>query len=114
MDGSDKQPSPGKTLSAMNDIQLLRYNAATIELMKKTLLSWAQGLSTEDTHVESYFILLDFNGIQDPERRKVLNQIPTGFGLSDEQMDLLIEAGGALLRTNPEFRRLLSDLNANQ
>ena len=94
----------------MSDIQLHRYNTATIELMKKTLVSWAQGLSTEDTHVESYFILLDFDGIHDPERRKALNQIPTSFNLSDEQVDLLIEAGGELLRTNPEYQRLLTDL----
>jgi len=110
MDSSDKQPSLGKTIGAMSDIQLLRYNTATIELMKKTLVSWTQGMSTEGHHVEPYFILLDFNGIHDPERRKALNQIPTSFNLSDEQVDLLIEAGGELLRTNPEFQRLLNDL----
>jgi hypothetical protein len=66
--------------------------------------------ATGDRPVESYFIILDFDGIQDPERRRVLNQIPTSFQLSDEQVDLLIEAGGVLLRTNPEFQRLLTDL----
>jgi hypothetical protein len=34
--------------------------------------------------------------------------------LEDEQVDRLIEAGGELLRNNPEFRRLLSDLDANR
>ena len=66
--------------------------------------------ATGDRPVEPYFIILGFDGIQDPERCRVLNQIPTSFQLSDEQVDLLIEAGGVLLRTNPEFQRLLTDL----
>jgi len=110
MDRSDKQPSLRTTISAMSDIQLHRYNTATIELMKRTLDSWDREMSTEDRPVEPYFILLDFDGIQDPERRSVLNQIPTSFGLSDEQVDLLIDAGGELLRTNHEYQRLLNDL----
>ena len=110
MDRSDKQPSIGATISAMSDIQLHRYNTATIELMERTLALWAQEMSTDERPVEPYFILLDFDGIQDPERRSVLNHIPTSFHLSDEQVDLLIDAGGELLRTNPEYQRLLNDL----
>ncbi len=110
MDRTNEQPSMSTTISAMSDIQLHRYNTATIELMKRTLASWAQEMSTEDRPVEPYFILLDFDGIQDHERRSVLNQIPTSFDLSDEQVDLLIDAGGELLRTNPEYQRLLNDL----
>jgi len=71
---------------------------------------WARELSTPQRPVEPYFILLDFDGIQEAERRSFLNRTPTSFRLSDEQVDGLIEAGGELLRTNPEFRRLLSDL----
>ena len=110
IDRTDKQPSIGKTISAMSDIQLHRYNTATIELLKINLAHWAQEMSTEDRPVEPYFILLDFDGIQDPERRSALNQIPTSFSVSDEQVDLLIDAGGELLRTNPEYQRLLNDL----
>jgi NTE family protein len=57
--------------------------------------------------------LLDFNGIEDPNQREFLNQIPTSFSLTDEQVDALIAAGGELLRGNPEFRRLLADLAAD-
>ena len=110
MDRTDKQPSLGTTIGAMTDIQLHRYNTATIEVLKKSLSRFAQELSTEDRPVEPYFIILDFDGIQDPEQRRVLNQIPTSFELSDEQVDLLIDAGGELLRTNPEYKRLLRDL----
>lgn len=110
MDKTNKQPTLAQTVSAMSDIQLHRYNAATIELMKYSLARWARELSTPERPVEPYFILLDFDGIQEPERRSFLNRTPTSFRLSDEQVDRLIEAGGELLRTNPEFRRLLADL----
>jgi len=110
MDRTDEQPSMSTTIGAVSDIQLHRYNTATIELMKRALARWAQEMSTEDRSVEPYFILLDFDGIQDPERRSVLNQIPTSFDLSDEQVDLLIDTGGELLRTHPEYQRLLNDL----
>jgi NTE family protein len=111
---SNKTPSIKETVSAMTDVQLHRYNAATIELMRNYINSWAQEMSTPETPVTPYFILLNFEDIQDPEQLEYFNQIPTSFHLEDEQVDRLIEVGGELLRDNPEFRRLLSDLNANR
>ncbi len=114
MGRSKKSPSLKETIGAMSDVQLHRYNVATIELMQGSINRWAQELSTPETPVTPYFIQLHFKNIQDPERRRVFNQIPTNFHLSDEQVDRLIEVGGELLRNNPEFRRLLSDLDANR
>ena len=37
-------------------------------------------------------------------------RIPTSFRLRNEQVDLQIEAKGELLRTHPEYQRLLADL----
>ena len=111
---SNKSPSLKETVSAMTDMQLHRYNAATTELMRLTINHWAQSISTPEQPVTPYFILLGFDDIKDPERLEYFNQIPTSFHLEDEQVDSLIEAGGELLRNNPEFRRLLSDLNASQ
>ena len=111
---SNKSPSLKQTVSAMTDMQLHRYNAATVELMRNYINGWAQEMSTPDTPITPYFILLSFDDIKDPERLEYFNQIPTSFHLEDEQVDSLIEAGGELLRNNPEFQRLLSDLNASQ
>ena len=111
---SNKTPSIKETVGAMTDMQLHRYNAATIELMRLTINRWAQSISTPEQPVTPYFILLNFEDIQDPERLEYFNQIPTSFHLEDEQVDRLIEVGGELLRNNPEFRRLLSDLDANR
>jgi len=111
---SNKTPSIKETVGVMTDMQLHRYNAATIELMRLTINRWAQAISTPEAPVTPYFILLNFEDINDPERLEYFNQIPTSFHLEDEQVDSLIEAGGELLRNNPEFRRLLSDLDANR
>lgn len=98
----------------MSDVQLHRYNTATIALMEKSMKRWAEEISTPDQPVEPYFILLDFQGIQELERRQFINQIPTSFALTDEQVDVLIDTGGYLLRSHPEFLRLQADLAADE
>ena len=114
MDQTRKQPSLKETIGAMSDVQLHRYNVATIELMKYSLNRWAQEMSTPERTVTPYFIQVDFKDLQDPDRRRFFNRTPTSFDLSDEQVDRLIEAGGELLRNNPEFRRLMSDLESDR
>ena len=113
MDQTTEQPGIATTINAMSDVQLRRYSADTIALVRRSLKRWATELSSPQQPVEPYFILLDFNGIDDPERRKFLNQMPTSFSLTDEQVDALIAAGGELLRNHPEFRRLMADLAAD-
>lgn len=60
--------------------------------------------------VRSYFIRLSFEDVPDPPLRRFLNEIPTSFALSNEQVDRLIATGRQLLRDNPEFQRLLANL----
>jgi len=109
MDRSDKPPSLIETIQAMNDIQVHRYSVDTIELMKQSLAQWAKALSTPEHPVRAYFIQLSFRDLA-PDRRRSFNQIPTRFALSNEEVDRLIAVGGELLRTNPEFQRLLADI----
>ena len=91
-------------------MQLHRYNAATLELMQKTILRWAGELSTPERQVEHHFIRLGFSDVADPESFRLLNLIPASFGLSEEQVEKLIETGRRILRGNPEFQRLLAEL----
>jgi NTE family protein len=112
MDSTNEQPSIEDTINAMSDIPLHRYNAATIHLMQDMLNGWAEQLSTPDKAVKVYFIRIGFGDIPDPKRRRLFNQIPTSFSLTNDQVDALLEAGGELLRNNVEFRRLMADLNS--
>jgi len=112
MDRSNKQPSLEETINAMSDVQLHRYNAATLELMEKSVKRWAQEASTPDRPVMPYFIQIGFRNIQQPQRLRFFNRIPTSFSLSDEQVDRLIAAGRELLRSNLGYQRLLADLGS--
>ena len=106
-------PSMSDTISAMSDVQLHRYNVATIELMQRTVRQWARTISTPQNPVEPYFVQLSFADIKDPEELDFFNGIPTSLDLTDEQVDRLIKAGRDLLRENPEYRRLLADIESD-
>ncbi len=114
MDLSTKRPSLDETVNAVSDVQLHRYNAATLELMNKTVIRWAREMSTPSRPVTPYFIQLGFRDIPYPERRSFFNRIPTSFSLTDEQVDKLIAAGRELLRNNPDFQRLLAGLGGGR
>ena len=114
MDQSNVQPSLGETISAITDVQLHRYNAATLHLMDKTVTRWAKELSSPGRPVTPYFIRVGFRDIAQPERRKFFNRVPTSFSLTDEQVDKLIAAGRELLRNNPDYQRLVAHLGGGQ
>jgi len=109
MSRSKQVPPITKVISAISGVQLHRYNAATVSLMERALREWRDEFSAEGHTPETYYIRLDLGQETDPQKRDFLNRIPTSFSLTDEQVDVLIETGGALLRSNPEFRRLAVD-----
>jgi NTE family protein len=104
-------PSIRDTLSAVTDIQLHLYNTETNLLLKEQLGEWAQTISSKEHPIKSYFIELDVTGIQNPKDRVFFNQVPTSFSIDKEQADRLIDVARRLLRENPEFQRLLLELN---
>ena len=114
MDMSSRQPSVGETIGAMSNVQLQRYNDATLQLMDQSMQRWTKALSTPDRPVTPYFVQLGFVDVLQPEARQFFNRIPTSFSLSEEQVDRLIEAGHELLRYNPDYQRLLADLGGAQ
>jgi NTE family protein len=100
------------TISSMTDIQLHRYNTATLAEMQRSLDDWAEQLSTPEHQIDVFFIKLSFSDIKSDELKNYINQIPTNFNLSDNQVDTVIESGRSLLKNNPEFQRLLEDMRA--
>lgn len=113
MDASNKQPSLSETIKSITDIQLHRYNTATLKLMKESITRWAKELSVPERPVTPYFVQISFRDIQEAERRMFFNMIPTSFALSDKQVDRLIAAGRELLRNNPDFQQFVADLDGD-
>jgi NTE family protein len=111
IDASVLQPTIEQTLNAVTNIQLHRYNTDTLQDMQLSMARWTQQLSTAQQPVHSFFIRLSFEDVPDLPLRRFLNEIPTSLALSEDQVDQLIAAGRALLRTNAEFRRLVASLD---
>ena len=112
MDGSDRQPSIAETIGAMNDVQLRRYSAATLDAVRQGMAQWAKATSTPQRPVSTHFIQVTFASLPDTGQRKFFQALPTSFSLSDEQVDKLISVGGSLLRENAQFRRLVTELSS--
>jgi len=107
MELSREEPSLEDTINTMTDVQLHRYNAASVDLMKGALQSWADELSTPEQPITPHFIEISFDSLPKPQRDYV-NAIPTALTLNDEQVDHLIELGQRLLYDNPEFQRFIN------
>jgi len=113
MDATTKQPSIASSMGAVSSVQLHRYNVATVELVKNELQNWATSLSTAERPIAAYFIPVTFENIKQPQLKLFLNKIPTSFSLTDEQVDQLTDSARNLLRNEPTFQKLLSDLSNN-
>lgn len=111
---SPDHPPPASTVDVLSNIQIHRYNASTKSLINEMLTTWTEELSTDKAKVDYYYISLDFDQLQDPQDAYFLNNIPTAFTLSDEEVDRLIDAGKTTLLQHPEFKRLMQDLNAKR
>jgi NTE family protein len=112
MDKSNKQPSMLASMNAMTDVQLHRYNAATVDEVKDGLEKWAAEISTPEQQVKSYFIEVNFSQVSQPNLKLFLNKVPTSFSLTDEQVDALIKSARELVRADPGFQQLLQDLSS--
>jgi len=113
MDKNPREPAILDQLSAASATQINRYNIETIQLLKDSLQGWASELSkTADYEVKPFFIQIDFNGIQDKQRNRLLNTISTSLALPAEQVDELRSVARELLNESPEFQRLLTELNS--
>lgn len=104
------QPSLKATIEAITDIQMQRYNISTLQDAQLAVHRWCNELSTPEKPVSPYFIQIRFDDVTDPQQRQFLNEVPTSFDLTDEQVDALIQAGRNLLRNNPTFKDLLMDI----
>ena len=110
MDNSAKQPSMLASMNAMTDVQLHRYNAATVDEVRDSLETWSEHISTPEHEVKSYFIEVSFKEVPQPQLKLFLNKIPTSFSLTQEQVETLIKSARELLRDDPEFQQLLTEL----
>lgn len=111
--GLDRRaPSMLRAIDIMSDVQLHRYNAATLQQVHDSMQRWADEVSTPERRVQPWLVTVALGDVADAGLRARLAKVPTSFDLTAQQVDELVAAGRALLRDNPEFRRLLASLGA--
>lgn len=107
---SKRPPRVIDTINAMTDIQLHRYNTATLSDMQNATQQLVTDLSDETKKVDAHFVRVSFDDVFDKDIGKQLNRIPTTFSLTSEQVDLLVQTGRNLLRNNRVFKKTLQDM----
>ena len=115
---SDEIPVFSRAFSSLVDIPINRYSLDTllllryaIEMWRKNLLALPEGIETVLARdAEIYFIDASFGRVDDAAEQQYLMKIPTTLYLNQEQLDHLFAAASRLIRSDPEFQRLMTDL----
>ena len=116
--GGDQIPTLSKAISSLVDVPINRYSADSITLMRHGVKMVREELRKRPRPADSpfaedaeiYFIHAGLSEIADPEERESLMRIPTTLYLTDEHIDQLLLAASRLIRNDPEFQRLMIDL----
>jgi NTE family protein len=127
-DLKERPPNDLVILLKATGVPIDRYSYESVELLKDIIARWqtirtlkqsgafanagnpALGRAVNVPDIELYAIDVSFSAHPDPTERAYLNELPTSFRLTDEQVDRLRAAAGTIMRASPEYRRLLADL----
>ena len=118
---SDHIPVISRSMGAMVDLPINRYSFDTVTLLRQGLENARLKLrvnkrapdSPLSPDAEVYFINASLSEVDDPDEREALMKIPTTMYLTDRQIDRLLLAASRLIRIDPEFQRLMRDLETS-
>lgn len=116
MDRSPRPPSIFTVLNAAATTPMENYSSDSIEQVRsyiETIKSQFED-AEEESPIEYYFSRVTFEAEPDPELRRQLQEIETALQLPEEQVQLLTEAGGRILRRSPDYQRLLGVLGVRE
>jgi NTE family protein len=119
--GGDQIPSLFKAMSSLVDVPINRYSADSVSLMRIGVKLVREELAKRPRPPDSpfaddaeiYFMNASLSEVEDPDERESLMRIPTTLHLTDGQIDRLLRAASRLIRNDPEFQRLMTDLQGN-
>lgn len=120
--GGDQLPSLFTAMRSLIDVPINRYSYETVEQIRALVERYRQEMRTQPRAVDSpfasdaemYFINASLAQIPDSEERESLMNIPTSLYLTDAQVDQLLLAVGRLIRSDPDFQRLMQDLETGK
>jgi NTE family protein len=115
---SDEVPVMSRVFGSLVDIPINRYSSDTLLLMRLGVDKWKERLrnrQADPEHVfapnaDIYFIDVSLGAVADADEQQYLMRIPTTLYLTDQQIDRLLLAATRLIQNDPEFQRLMRDL----
>jgi NTE family protein len=129
-DESEDPPGPADILLKASGTPIDAFSFESTELLRDTAHRWRnlrtirESPAYEDVNdpavkaalrvpqAEIYAIDVSFSRLKDKAERDYLNQQPTSFVLPPEAVDRLRAAAGKIMKSSPEFQRLLKDVGA--
>ncbi len=107
----DLDPSVGALLASMTSAQIDLISAESMDFLKSLFALYQEQAASANPPTKFYIIEVNFQQAEDKTERDYLNSLPTTLSLPSKDVDKIRQAGRRLLRTNPEFQRLLQDLS---
>jgi len=115
---SDEVPVMSRVFGSLVDIPINRYSSDTLLLMRLGVDKWKERLRNRQVDPEGvfapdadiYFIDVSLGAVADADEQQYLMRIPTTLYLTDQQIDRLLLAATRLIQNDPEFQRLMRDL----
>lgn len=102
--GSRRPPDATEMLRLLGTVPVDRYTVETKALLRETLPRWMDG---DDGAERVHIIEVDLDALHDDVRYGRLTTLPTSFDATPRDVDELRCAARHLLRSNPEYRRLM-------
>ncbi len=114
IDRSADVPGFSDVMNAVINIPIDKYSEESLRSFRRFTDAWNKGIQEKGSGPQMYFVSLNLSDLPESElRRQVLN-IPTSFYLPVGDINNLKEAAHLLLKSSPEYRRLLADLAVRQ
>lgn len=115
---SDNIPTTSRVFGSLVDIPINRYSSDTLLIMRMGVEKWQEKLRNRTADPDSvfaqdadvYFIDVSLGAVADADEQQYLMKIPTTLYLTDLQIDRLLSAATKLIRQDPEFQRLMREL----
>jgi NTE family protein len=116
-DRNKTNPPESAVLDASTTIPLANYNFETQQYIHNNIKIWQQQLADaqcrelQDCHKKPFYLIeVSLEEHPDHDIRERLTSIATGYSLTPEQTDELINAARTMLRNHPQFKRLKQNL----
>jgi len=129
-DRHERPPNDVQILLKATGVPIDRYSYEGVELLRDIVSRWNTlrslneagafanannpmlARATDVPDIEIYAIDASFEAHPSPTERAYLNELPTSWRLTSEQVDRLRAAAAEILRSSEEYRRMLRDFGA--